>query len=119
MDAEGLVRWIVDYIVGHEDPLAKQRRRLGRRARFYPLASIVYDDSVLHPQDTWEPCSLLLLDLPDVVQAYELIKSSHPDLSANVNALVMNASDEAMHDVGNENDVEIETVVITGFCHDQ
>ena len=37
---------------------------------------------------------------------------------ANVNALVVNESDEATHDVGNENDVEIENVVVTRCHHD-
>ena len=40
-------------------------------------------------------------------------------MSANVNVLVVNESYKLMHDVDNENDVEIESVVMTGHHHDR
>ena len=44
--------------------------------------------------------------------------SLHPDMSANVNALVVNESDEAMHEVEYGNKVEVENVVMNGYNHD-
>ena len=70
-------------------------------------------------QDMRELRFSLLRDIPDVVQAYDLIDFSHPVLYANVNALVVNESDETTHDVEDENNVEVENVVVTGFHHDQ
>ena len=37
---------------------------------------------------------------------------------ATMNVFEVNDSDKVMHDVGNENDVEIESVEATGFHHD-
>lgn len=55
----------------------------------------------------WEPHFSRLRDIPDVVRAYELVDSSYPVLSANVNALVVNESDETTLDVGNENEINL------------
>ena len=46
------------------------------------------------------------------------MESSHPVLSANVDVLVVNDSNEATHDAGNEKDVKSEKVVMTGRHHD-
>ena len=97
----------------------KQLRWFGRRARFHPCASVTYDGSgFLFEQDTWEPRSLFLRDIPDVVRAYELLESSYPGMSANVIALVHYKSDEVMHYVGNGNEIEVENVVATEYHHD-
>ena len=45
--------------------------------------------------------------------------SSHPDIIANVNALVVNESDEMMKDLNNRNNVNIEIVVVTGYHNDR
>ena len=58
MDAEGQVRWVVDYIVGHED----SHREITLMARFPP------------EQDTWESRSSLFRDVPYVVRAYEMME---------------------------------------------
>ena len=99
--------------------IVKQLRWFGRRARFHPCASVKYDGSgFLFEQDTWEPRSLFLRDIPDVVRAYELLESSYPGMSANVIALVHYKSDEVMHYVGNGNEIEVENVVATEYHHD-
>ena len=64
-------------------------------------------------QDTWEPRSSLLRDVPDVVRAYAMMDPSHPDIIANVNALVHHESDVVMQDVENENDAETGSVVVS------
>ena len=60
----------------------------------------------------------LLRDVLDVVRAYELIESSHPDMLANVNALFHHESDMVMHNVENEIEFEIDNVVVTRYHHD-
>ena len=40
-------------------------------------------------------------------------------MSANVNALVVNESDEAMHEVENGNKVEVENVLVNTYNHDR
>ena len=47
------------------------------------------------------------------------MESSYTDMPLNVNPLVVNESDEMTHDVGNENDVEVEDVLVTGYQHER
>ena len=47
------------------------------------------------------------------------MESSHPDMLANVNALVHHESDMVMHDVENENDAETKNVGMAGCHHDR
>ena len=63
-------------------------------------------------QDTWEPCFSLLCKIFDVVRTYKAVESVYSDVLANVSVLVVNESDKVVHDVKNENDVEIENVVV-------
>ena len=70
-------------------------------------------------QDTWEPRSSLLRDVPDVVRAYELMGSFHPDMLAKFDALIHHESKMVMQDVENENNAETENVVMTSFHHDR
>ena len=114
LDAEGQVRWIANYIVVYEDPHREAR------ARFHLRASIVYDGSGFHQmQDTWEPRSSLLREIPDGFRAYKLMDSTYPDMSANMTALVLNESDKAVQEVENGNGVKVENVVVTGHQHDR
>ena len=46
------------------------------------------------------------------------MESVYPDVLANVSVLVVNESDKVVHDVKNENDVEIENVVVNDNHHD-
>ncbi|KAE8971040.1 hypothetical protein PF010_g28085 [Phytophthora fragariae] len=77
VDSAGDTRWIVDHIVAHEDPSrVTSRTRIrtsdqasrgipaGRRYRVRWLGFPADDD-------TWEPRSTLLRDVPDVVREYE------------------------------------------------
>ena len=76
MDAEGQIRWIVGYIVGHEDP-----HREAASMGFHIRASIVFDGSGFLPKiNMWESHFSRLRDIPDVVRAYELVDSSYPVL---------------------------------------
>ena len=70
-------------------------------------------------QDTWKPRFVLPSDSPYVVRAYAMMDTSHPDIIANVNALVHHESDVVMQDVENENDAETGNVVVTGYHHDR
>ena len=98
MDAEGQVRWVVDYIVGHED----SHREITLMARFPP------------EQDTWESRSSLLCEISYVVRAYKLMESSHPVLNVSINAIVVNESDEATHDVGSVSTSRLKTLWCMG-----
>ena len=46
------------------------------------------------------------------------MKSSYPEMPANMNVLVVNKSDKVMRDVKAGNGVEIENVVVSGSHHD-
>ena len=67
-------------------------------------------------QDTWEPRSALLRDVPDVVQLYKSMESVYSIANADVNALVIFESAEAIHAVENENNDVNENVVVYA-CH--
>ena len=62
-----------------------------------------------------EPHSSLLREFIDVVPTYEFIKSSYSDMPADVNVLVVNDNGKVMHDVENENDVEIENALVNKY----
>ena len=70
VDAEGQQRWIVDKIVTHRDVRAKSRSK--KRCiyhREYRVRWLGYSES----SDTWEPRSVLLDDIPDLVRDYEAL----------------------------------------------
>ena len=86
--------------MGHEDP-HREAMPTPRETRAVPsrVKTRIRWIKFSPEQDTREPLSSLLREILDLVQAYELMESSYPDLSVNVNALTMNESDKAMHDV--------------------
>ena len=99
--------------------IAKQLRWLGRRAVIPSARKYRVRWLGFHPaQDTWQPRSSLVHDVPDVIRAYELMDSSNPDMLANVNALVVNDNDKMTYDVKNENDVKVENIVAARFHQD-
>ncbi|CAI5704106.1 unnamed protein product [Peronospora effusa] len=105
VDAERQVRWIVDRIVGHEDPpqpllQSAHEKRAVPSVRRYRVRWLGFPPE----QDTWEPRSSLLRDVPDVVLSYEATKSDYSKAGEHANALVTNESDKEIHVVGNEND---------------
>ena len=119
MDAEGQVRWIVDRIVGHEDPPREATSSAHvthavPSARKYRIRWLGFSPE----QDTWEPLSSLLREVPDVVRAYESMEPGNPDTYADVNVLVVNENGEAIHCVENEGDGENENVVVNVYDHD-
>ncbi|KAG3063564.1 hypothetical protein PI125_g24330 [Phytophthora idaei] len=60
-DARGSTRWIVERIVGYEPPKTnRDQARLRIRWRGFPPH-----------RDTWEPRSVLMEDVPEMVRAYE------------------------------------------------
>ncbi|KAE9289093.1 hypothetical protein PR003_g25646, partial [Phytophthora rubi] len=77
VDSAGDTRWIVDHIVAHEDPpRATSRTRIRTRdqaSRGIPVARRYGVRWLGFPpdDDTWEPRSTLLRDVPDVVREYE------------------------------------------------
>ena len=73
---------------------------------------------ILLEQDTWEPRLSLFREIPDVIWAYDFMENSHPDMPTNVNVLVVIETDKVVHDVENGFDVDIESVVVTGYHHD-
>ena len=116
MDAEGQVRWIVDHIVGHEDPLrpSTHETRAVPSARTYCIRWLGFPPE----QDTWEPRSSLLREVPDVVQAYESMDLGLSDATADVNVLVADENGEAIHCVEIENGGENENFVVNAYHHD-
>ena len=62
---------------------------------------------------------MLLRNVPDVLRAYKLMDSAHPDIPANVNAFVHHESDMVMHDVKDKNNVETDNVIVTCYHHDR
>ena len=119
VDAEGQVRWIVDRIVGHEDP-PREATSLAHETRAVPSARKYRIRWLGFPpeQGTWEPRSSLLHEVPDVVRAYESMKPGYPDATAEVNVLVMNENGEAIHCVENENGGKNGNVVVNVYHHD-
>ena len=121
VNADGQARWIVNYIVGHDKPHREAtvdgslETCAAPYARKYRIRWLGFPPD----QDTWEPRSSLPREIPDVFRAYELMESSYPDTPANDNALVVNESDKAIHDVAKGNDVEVKNVVVTGYHHDR
>ncbi|POM72417.1 Reverse transcriptase, partial [Phytophthora palmivora] len=77
VDSAGQKRWIVDHLVAHEDPphaTPRTRTRVNRTstsgippARRYQVRWLGYPPD----EDTWEPRSSLLRDVPDAVLEYE------------------------------------------------
>ena len=110
------MRWIVDHIVGHEDPpyASTHEKRAVPSARKYRIRWLGFPPE----QDTWEPRSSLLREVPDVVQAYESMDLGLSDATADVNVLVANENGEAIHCVEIENGGENETVVVNVYHHD-
>ena len=116
VDAEGQVRWLVDRIVGHEDP-PRDTTSSDRVSRGIPPARKYRMRWLGFPpeQDTWEARSSLLREVPDVVQDYESMASVHPDASVDVNVLVVHENDEVIHTVEGDHDHENESVVMDMF----
>ncbi|CAH0489286.1 unnamed protein product [Peronospora farinosa] len=125
VDAEGQVRWIVDRIVGHEDPpqpalQSAHEKRAVPSVRRYRVRWLGFPPE----QDTWEPRSSLLRDVPDVVLSYEATKSGYSNAGEHANALVTNESGKEIHvvenenDDANENDAVNENVVVNTYYHD-
>ncbi|KAE9332822.1 hypothetical protein PR003_g14329 [Phytophthora rubi] len=92
IDSAGDTRWIVDHIVAHEDPpRATPRTRVRTSspttrgipaARRYRVRWLGFPSD----DDTWEPRSTLLRDVPDVVREYEDEIATFADLAVTVNA---------------------------------
>ncbi|CAI5710142.1 unnamed protein product [Peronospora destructor] len=75
VDSVGDVRWIVDHIVGHEDPPRASSAPPSSRissARRYRVRWLGFPPK----EDSWEPRTSLLREIPDVVHDYESKKAA-------------------------------------------
>ncbi|CAI5728464.1 unnamed protein product [Peronospora destructor] len=75
VDSAGDVRWIVDHIVGHEDPPRASSAPPSSRissARRYRVRWLGFPPE----EDSWEPRTSLLREIPDVVHDYESKKAA-------------------------------------------
>nr|CAI72305.1 putative polyprotein [Phytophthora infestans] len=106
VDSAGEIRWIVEKIVDHEDPPRRSGQCHASTSRTAPAARRYRIRWLGFPadQDTWEPRTNLLRDVPDVIQEYDSSPPA-PESAANNHAAAENEI-SSLHDHANviEND---------------
>uniref|UniRef100_A0AAV1T2W2 Chromo domain-containing protein n=1 Tax=Peronospora matthiolae TaxID=2874970 RepID=A0AAV1T2W2_9STRA len=115
VDTEGQKRWIVECLLGHEDPRRENKSsRLHERAvptaRKYRVRWLGFPLE----QDLWEPRSSLLREVPDAGRAYESVHTLGSDLVDDLSVLAVSENEtnddcvvvKRHHDYENKSDCE-------------